>query len=158
MRIKLGAIAGALALATLLPVTTAGAAPTPTGEQHCAAKVVDEKETGELVLGPTECRATRDAALMAVSGPAKSTFTIGTHFDGASFSGSSFSVVGSNCSGGWLNLDSSWDNRVSSTVNGCNRIIHYDGDNLTGAGEATLGGGGSLWYLNNRTNSIQYTT
>lgn len=156
MRIKLGAIAGVIALGTLLPAMPADAA--PAGEQHCAAKVTDKRADGELVLGPTVCRASREAAVVAASNGQKSTFTIGTHFDGASYTGASFSVVGSNCSGGWLNLSSDWDNRVSSTLNGCNRIWHYDGDSLTGSSELTSGGGGNLITLNNRTNSIQYTS
>jgi hypothetical protein len=153
LRIKIGAIAGVLAIGALLPLTPAGAAP---AEQHCAARVIDKRASGELVLGPTVCRATREAALVAVSNGSKSTWTIGTHYDGFSFGGSSFSVVGSNCSGGWLNLDGSWDNRVSSTVNGCNRVIHYDGDNLTGTAQTTSGSGGNLTYLNNMANSVQY--
>jgi hypothetical protein len=87
-----------------------------------------------------------------------STFTLATHYDGAGFSGASTSVVGSDCNGGWLNTSSTWDNRISSTKNGCPRVRHFDGDNLTGSSESTTGGGGNLGALNNRTNSIQYTT
>lgn len=158
MRIKLGAIAGAFALATLLPAAPLDAAPAK--ELHCAARVIDKKDTGELVLGETVCRGSRSEAVADVSGgpAAKSTVTIGTHYDGASLTGSSFSVVGSDCGGGWLNVNSSWDNRISSTWNGCPRITHFDGDNLTGAAESTYGMGGNLIGLNNRTNSIQYTS
>jgi hypothetical protein len=159
LRIKLGALVGVLAVATLLPIASAGAAP---ADEHCAARVMDKKSTGELVLGPTVCRSTRSAALVAVGARSETgittqqTWIIGTHYDGV-FSGSSFTVVGTSCSGGWLNVDSSWKNRISSTINGCNRIIHYDGDNLTGLAESTYGSS-ALGALNNKTNSIQYTT
>lgn len=164
MRIKLGAIAALLALGTLLPLTPTGAAPLATAdEEHCAARVMSRKASGEFVMSPTVCRSSQRAALTAIGAgaavgySAQATWTIGIHYDGASFTGSSFSVVGDNCFGGWLNLSGAWDNRVSSTVNGCYRVIHYDGDNLTGAGEALLGGGGNLSSLNNRANSIQYS-
>ena len=88
---------------------------------------------------------------------AQSASIIGIHYDGASFSGSSFSVSGSNCSGGYLNVSSTWNNRVSSTANGCPTIRHYDGYNLIGTNQSTTGFGGNLTYMDNRTSSIQYT-
>ena len=81
---------------------------------------------------------------------------IGIHYDGFSASGSSFSVSGSNCAGGYLNVSTAWNNRISSTVNGCPTIRHVDGFNLVGTSESTTGGGGNLSYMNNRTSSIQY--
>jgi hypothetical protein len=159
LRFGLGALVGVLALATLLPASAAGAA----AEEHCAARVVEKRSSGELVLGPTTCRATKREALVAVGAgtepnrmTTQASSTIGTHYDGANYSGSSFTVVGSSCSGGWLNLASAWDNRISSTANGCNRVIHYDGDNLSGASQTTSGLGGNLSALNNLANSIQY--
>jgi hypothetical protein len=144
----------------MLSITPARAAT----EEHCAARVVGQKPSGEYILSPVTCRSSDAAAVDAVSASTTvgytteaTTFTIGTHFDGASFTGSSFSVVGSNCSGGWLNLSSTWDNRVSSTLNGCPVITHYDGDNLSGAAEYTFGAGGNLINLNNKTNSIRYS-
>jgi hypothetical protein len=152
----------------LLAVLTLGAVLTiapsaQAAERHCAATVVGQKASGEYVLSPMVCRASRDAALEAVGAVStsgfstQSTFTIGTHFDGAGFTGSSFSVTGSDCNGGWLNLSSTWDNRVSSTLNGCPTVRHYDGDNLSGSSQATTGGGGDLTTLNNKTQSIKYS-
>jgi hypothetical protein len=140
------------------------APPASAAETHCAASVVGQRPSGEYVLSPMVCRSSRTSALQAigavnVSGfSTQATFVIGTHYDGASFTGSSFSVTGSDCSGGWLNLSSTWDNRVSSTLNGCPVIRHYDGDNLTGAIEGTVGAGGNLSALNNKTQSIKYSS
>jgi len=162
VRIKLCAVAALVAIATLLPAGPSGAA--ARGEEHCAARVVGQKASGEFIMSPTVCRSTREAALVAVGArtatgyQTQGSFTIGVHYDGFSLSGDSFSVVGDNCLGGWLNLSSSWDNRVSSTLNGCYRIIHYDGDSLSGSAESTFGGGGNLIGLNNKANSIQYSS
>jgi hypothetical protein len=88
-----------------------------------------------------------------------STFIIGIHYDGLGFTGSSFSVVGSDCAGGWLNTPAGWNDRIRSTVNGCPRIRHYDGANLTydvyGA-QDSYGGGGNLTTLDRHTSSLQY--
>ena len=136
-------------------------------------RVIGKKSSGELVTSAPECRGTYSGALAAVGVAGADTLqagatseelqtfattssTIGTHYDGFGLTGSSFSVVGSDCSGGWLNLSSTWDNRVSSTANGCPRIRHWDGDNISGAWQETYGGGGNLSTLNNKANSIQY--
>jgi hypothetical protein len=146
-----------LTLGTVLTIAPSAHA----AEQHCAARVVDQKASGELVLSPMVCRASRDAALTAIGSSSsgfstQATFIIGTHFDGPSFTGSSFSVEGSDCNGGWLNLSSSWDNRVSSTLNGCPSVKHYDGDNLSGSSKTTTGSGGNLGTMDNKTQSIKY--
>ena len=59
--------------------------------------------------------------------------TLATHYDGASYTGSSFSVLGVNCLGGYVNMSASWDNRVSSTYSSfCPRVRHWTGVNLSG--------------------------
>jgi hypothetical protein len=81
---------------------------------------------------------------------------IGVHYDGASLTGSSLTVMGADCTGGWLNAPAGWSNRISSTAHGCPRIRHYDGYWLVSPEETTLWPGGNLLALNNRTSSIQY--
>jgi hypothetical protein len=85
------------------------------------------------------------------------TWIIGSHFDGFGYSGSSFSVEGSDCYGGYLNLTGWWANRVSSTINGCPAIRHYYWPDLGGSYETTSGFGGNLNALNNLSESISYT-
>jgi hypothetical protein len=160
----------AVLLATVLaPVDFAVAAGTGGGD-HCVVHVVGQKTSGELVLSEPHCYDTFDEA-MSREGVgawgvgaalrveiAAATFTIGTHYDGANFTGASTSVVGSTCAGGWLNTSATWNNRISSTLNGCPRIRHYSGANLTGSFETTFSPGGNLGPLNNQTSSIQYLT
>lgn len=147
------------------------------GERHCVLRVVGQRPSGELVTAPATCFASFADAMasigvdtrgipnpnpetLAAAGRLDSavTFAIGVHYDGANWTGSSSTVTGSNCLGGWMNVSSTWLNRISSTWNGCNRILHFDGYNLTGSYESTMGDGGNLSALNNRTNSIQYTS
>ena len=152
-------------------VSPAGAARPAVPETHCVAHAVDQLPAGELLLSAEVCYPTFATAMAAegvdawgsnaaarVATIQAASFTIGTHYDGAGFSGSSTSVVGSNCNGGWLNVSATWNNRISSTINGCPRIRHFAGASLTGASESTYAPGGNLGGLNNQTSSIQYLT
>lgn len=144
------------------------AAPAPT--EHCVLHVLDQRASGELVVGPATCYASFELAMSAEGvdawgtgaservSAAALTFTIGIHYDGFGFSGASTSVVGSDCNGGWLNVSSAWNNRISSTEHGCPKIRHYDGYNRTGASQTTYDPGGNLSTLNNKTSSIAYLT
>jgi hypothetical protein len=169
MRIRaFGCLAVAVAIAALLTAAPAGAAK----PKHCVVAVTSVSSTGEMHTTSPTCfdrfsdamsfaglppqLAAMSPAQLAASPQALSTFTIGTHYDGAGWTGSSISVTGSDCSGGWLNLSSSWINRISSTANGCPRIRHFNGNNLTGSSETTFSPGGNLFGLDNQTNSIQY--
>ena len=84
---------------------------------------------------------------------------IGTHYDGAGATGASLSIQGSDCNGGGLNVPSSWNDRISSTTNGCGAIIHYENINYTGATTTTWTVGATTnisGYMDNRTTSIKY--
>ncbi|MDQ3782560.1 MAG: hypothetical protein M3349_06440, partial [Actinomycetota bacterium] len=113
-------------------------------EEHCVAVAVDQTADGELVVSEPECFATEaeaDEALAALTTAAPSdsatagspglqvplaTFTLGKHYDGFSGTGSSISITGSGCTGGYWNASSYWTNRISSTWNGCYQVKHYD--------------------------------
>ena len=90
-------------------------------------------------------------AIAAASG------TLGVHYDGSNFTGSSITVSGTSCSGGYTNLSTDWRNRISSTVNGCPVVRFFDGVNLSGISETRLTSG-NLIALNNRSDSIQYSS
>lgn len=159
------------------PATATGGAPR-LAPQHCVVEVVGVLSTGELLMGPERCHATlaeavadstNGAVLLPSSAGAEaladdrlaaavSTFTLGIHFDGPSGSGSSISVVGSDCSGGYWNTGSAWANRISSSWNGCARLRHWDGPGKTGAYEDTRGSGttDTLTALDNRAESVSY--
>lgn len=58
-----------------------------------------------------------------------------------------------------MNLSSRWKNRVSSTINVlCTRIKHHDYVNRGGSYQSTWWSGGTLSYMQNRADSISYTT
>lgn len=170
--------AAVLALAGLsLPLVThqpAGAAPAPApppAETHCTVEVVGRAADGRLLTGPPRCfdgfdevartlgADTSDRSEAALTSQvAALSMTIGVHFDGFGFTGSSLTVTGTNCGGGHLNLSLAWRNRISSTANGCDPVRFYDGLNLTGGSEATPMPGTNLTTLNNRAESIRYGT
>lgn len=162
-------------VALLLSVVSSDARPEqPAVEEHCVVFVVGVAENGEFETTEPECFRTRaEASTWAVLGlplmsayvldgggvAAVSTFTLGTHYDGFNGTGSSISVVGSSCTGGWWNTTPSWDNRISSSYNGCTRLRHYDFPNKGGSFEDTYGAGttDNLGSLNNKAESISYS-
>ncbi len=149
-------------------------------ESHCVVEVIDQQPDGELVLGRMRCYGTFAEAVADVSGgdirldadatgavlfsdaetgALLASFTLGVHFDGFNGSGSSISVVGDSCTGGWWNTGTAWANRISSSRNGCYRLIHHDGPNKTGASESTVGAGVTHNLssgLNNKAESVSY--
>lgn len=157
-----------------------GSSPALAGdEQHCVVDVVGEGLNGELRLSTPRCyQRFADALADASDGTVQlapdvgidvvfidagvaarvSSFVLGIHYDGYGGSGSSISVVGSSCTGGWWNTGSTWANRISSSYNGCNRLVHYDLANKGGISEGTYGVGttDNLGLLNNRAESVSY--
>lgn len=162
-------LAASALLCSALAAVAAPAAAAPS-EEHCVVTVTGQHSSGEFITTAPEChRSYSDAMRSAGAGDPEpradmtatataTTFVLATHYSGANFTGSSTSVVGTDCAGGWLNTSTVWKNVISSTANGCNRVSHFDGTNLTGASEDTLGTGGNLSTLDNRTESIQYST
>jgi len=164
--VRLTQVTAAVAIALSAVSSSADAAPR---EQHCVVEVTEQRADGELVLGAPRCYSTEAGARRAAglpvdlsaaelerSGLLAASSTLGVHYDGANWSGSSITVSGSTCGGGYTNLTSAWRNRISSTVNGCFRVRHWDGLTMTGAYEDTVGAGGNLVGQNNRPDSIQY--
>lgn len=171
-----------IVLAALSVVLLAGVpavAGAPGGELHCLVEVIDQKATGELLVSKPDCYASFEEAMAVASGgllgveEAPSgpelfsdpeagdlllSFTLGTHFDGFNGSGSSISVVGSSCTGGYWNTGATWANRISSSWNGCYRLRHHDGPNKTGAYADTVGSGTHNLpsSMNNKTESVSY--
>ena len=171
---------GVLTSITLVFATVTGTVadqPETAKETHCVAFVVGQEKDGELLLSEPDCfdsetqaqswaavgfhePATMSAASAGLGGGvvAFSSMTLGIHYDGFNGTGSSIMVVGSSCSGGYWNTWTSWDNRISSSFNGCARLRHYDLPNKAGTGQSTYGAGttDNLLYLNNRTESVSY--
>lgn len=165
-------------MATIALALAAPAAATPHEESHCLVRVIDQTAEGQFLVGPEECYSSfgvaRAAAHTASMGDPRpvgadlaaafepgllSTFTLGIHYDGSGGSGSSISIVGGACSGGWWNTGASWANKISSSWNGCYRLRHYDNPNRGGTWADTVGVG-SVHNLpaamNNKTESVAY--
>ena len=121
------------------------------------AGAILEASSGSLVVDER----TEPADLFSDEGMASamSTFTLGVHYEGYGGSGSSISIVGSSCSGGYWNTPASWDDTISSTWNGCYRIKHHDLPNRGGSYAWTIGYGGPFNVpskLDNESESISY--
>lgn len=171
-----------LLLATALATTLTMAAPAAAGaapkaqqkDSHCVMYVLETMEDGELKMSDPTCVATRDEAAELAALPNfqlglngldgamygyGSLFTLGIHYNGFNGSGSSITVVGSSCTGGWWNTPTWFDNKESSSYNGCGRLRHYDRPNKNGAGANTYGAGTTdniPGYMNNRAESVAY--
>jgi hypothetical protein len=143
---------GAASAAKTPPSTPTSAAP------HCLTRVIGKSASGELQLSTPVCYATFTTVLLKAEGGvvALSDFIIGTHYDGANYTGASISVQGSDCYGGYINLTGWWANRVSSTDSMCPQVKHYYWPDLGGSYESTYGSG-NLSSLNNLSESISYT-
>ena len=144
--------------------------------RHCVYQIVGERPTGEFVIGSVQCFDTFSAATFSATGgsvrlPADmgpdayarsaivaATFTLGIHYDYYNGAGTSKTVVGSSCSGGYWNTPSSFSNRISSSYNGCRTLVHYDDPGMGGSSATTVGAGQvhNLTWFNNRTESIRY--
>lgn len=142
--------------------------------EHCVSFVTDQKPDGELVLTKPDCfDSEAEAEQWAVVGVdhrlqslgtsdngvgVLSSFTLGRHFDGFNGSGSSISIVGSSCTGGYWNATATWDNRISSSYNGCARLTHWDYPAKSGQSQSTYGAGttDNLSTLNNKASSVSY--
>lgn len=86
---------------------------------------------------------------------------LGKHFDYFNYLGPSLTVVGKGtCAGGGITLTGGrWDNRISSTRNGCSNIEHYTYSRpfvFSGTKQSTLGYGGNLSLVGNYVSGILY--
>lgn len=148
-------------------------------ESHCLVQVLGHEASGELIVSDPVCFSSFEEAMMVASGGSisieeapsgeelfsnpeaggiLSSFTLGTHFDGLNGTGSSISIVGGSCTGGYWNTGATWANRISSSWNGCYRLRHHDGPNKTGTFADTVGSGTHNLpsFMNNKTESVSY--
>jgi hypothetical protein len=168
----------AVASMVLLAGLPAGAADLNT-ESHCLVEVLGQDASGELIVSDPVCFSSFQEAMTVASGGSisieeapsgealfsnpeaggiLSSFTLGTHFDGLNGTGSSISVVGGSCTGGYWNTGATWANRISSSWNGCYRLRHHDGPNKTGTYADTVGSGTHNLpsFMDNKTESVSY--
>jgi hypothetical protein len=148
-------------------------------ERHCVIQTTGVEADGRLITGAQDCFETFSEAMFALSEgsirlpydapvtilesspdarAAAASFTLGIHYDYSNGGGSSISVVGSSCAGGWWNTPSWFDNRESSSYNGCYRLKHWDYAGAAGSYQSTLtvGQTDNLTYMSNRVESVSY--
>lgn len=144
-------------------------------KDQCLLTVAGVDNDNNFIIGKTECFVTYAEVLSKAGArnvPSKITpasadamtyfstsSIIGTHYEDAYGGGASMSVTGTVCNGGGLNVSWAWNDRISSTLNGCGTIIHYEHTNYGGSSGVTTGSGSLtniLGYMDNRTSSIRY--
>jgi hypothetical protein len=169
-------------LAGVVLASSFGSVPSADKEQHCVVEVVGESKSGELITTEPVCFSTFSDAMRSASGgelilprnvdgdivlssgdiaQAVSSFAIGVHYDGYNGSGSSITITGSNCSGGYWNATGFWKDRIRSSYNGCPKLRHYTNKNRQGSSQTTSPAGqthnlGST--LAGRVESVQYSS
>ena len=135
---------------TLCALVPAAGAASSKGEQHCVLQVIgQDAKTKELRTGALQCEVGATSQIMALQTIAA------VHYTGQQFSGSTLSIVGDSCSGGWLNMPNGWQNVISSTSSSC-FVVHFDNWYLVGDSQSTSNPGGNLTLMDNRTNSASY--
>ena len=179
--VAVGSANNASDAATTPPSTPTAATP------HCIARATRRTGSNQLQLSTPACYATfadvlqsvgkvvtnkkitpaqaRDQGFLGLRAPSSGGMTalgggggiIGTHSDGYYGAGASFSVWGSDCYGGYINLTGWWANRVSWTSPGCPTVVHYYWPDLQGSFEGVSGSARNLSTLDNLSESISYS-
>jgi hypothetical protein len=160
---------------TLISVPVPASAAAQTEKVNCVITVTGIDKNGNFIHEPMKCYSSFGESLNAIGLKVSATVTpqsidikavaaasgvIGVHYDAANGLGSSLTVNGSNCIGGGLNVPLSWNDRISSTLNGCPTIQHFENTNYAG-GSFFSYGSGSLTamtgsFMDNRTSAIKY--
>ena len=137
---------------------------------HCVSFVSpDEQDPSQLLPSDETCYKEEpeisdlDAAGSGAASAQGSSGNVilGKHYDYFGYGGPSLTVVGKgSCAGGGITLTGGrWDNRISSTRNGCSVIEHYTYSRpfvFSGAKQNTYGYGGNLNLVNNSVSGILY--
>jgi hypothetical protein len=165
--------AGATLALISVPVPVSAAA--QTSNVNCVITVIGIDENGTFETEPMRCYSTFGESLRSIGAKvsvdatpqsinikavAAASGVIGVHYDASNGTGASLTVNGSNCIGGGLNVPLSWNDRISSTLNGCPTVQHFENTNYAGASFSSYGVGSitsmSGAYMDNRTSAIKY--
>jgi len=157
IRTLLATTAAALAVPLL---ASASAAAAPDVDQHCVADIV-QVNRGVIETGPETCFATETEAADHARGgnDARSADrTIGTHYSGTGYSGSSIRITGDACTGGTWTPSASWNNNIESSRHHCpgDTTTFYDGSNCSTGSYAITTDRTSLSSMNNRASCVRY--
>lgn len=143
------------------------------GERHCVVEVLDDTD-GTLTTGSEQCYASfADAQEHASRGtkspsargtaesqnaPTAASSTIGVHFTGTSYTGSSITITGSVCSGGVWYPTGSWNNNIASSYHYCGSSAtrFYDSSLCSGTSLAIYSAASTLGSMNDRASCVRY--
>ncbi|MEO1063206.1 MAG: hypothetical protein AAFZ07_17470 [Actinomycetota bacterium] len=155
--------------ATLIGTTAGGAAERVAderlvpneGEEHCVAHASGVDENGELIVSEPVCgsdllvSALVNSSAMAF-GP---TYTIGRHYTGLNYTGSSITITGSvPCGGGVWKPSGSWNNNIESSRHYCggSPTRFYNSSSCSGSSTAIYSSTSTLGWMNNLTSCVRY--
>lgn len=136
--------------------------PEPVGaELHCVAHASGVDEAGELIVSEPICGSeSLVSALVSSStmafGP---TYTIGRHYTGLNFTGSSITITGSvPCGGGVWKPWGSWNDNIESSRHYCggSPTRFYNSSSCSGSSTAIYSSTSSLGWMNDLTSCVRY--
>jgi hypothetical protein len=134
--------------------------PPSTAERHCVLWVDGVDDDGALVERAMTCDDTAmEAATRAGTATRSGSFTIGRHFTGTGYSGSSITIVGSVlCGGGVWKPSGFWNNNIESTLHYCGSspTRFYNSSTCGGSSLAVFSARSSLGSYNNITSCVRY--
>lgn len=163
------AVGGLLVSAGVVAPTVVAPAQAQDGESegaHCVLQSEGRTEY-EQVVGEVTCVDTfaESAALLGyddvetpaelVEAAAALSSDVAVHFDGLNYTGDTLTVSGA-CDGGWINMSSAWNNRISSTLSSCGRVRHFLDLDLGGSYYDTTGSGNLPSGFSNAISSVKY--
>lgn len=156
------AAVGLVALVWSGLVIESAAAESPT-TTHCVVEVVAERD-GRYITGPESCSPSFQEAQMTASesesdyATAAGSNTIGVHFTGTNFTGSSITIVGDVCSGGVWWPTGSWNNNIASSYHYCGSkpTIFYDSSSCSGTSRTIYNASSTLYTMNDRASCVRY--
>lgn len=176
-------LAGVLVAASVAALTSSASASSPAAdgqERHCVAFVEDSSD-GELHTGPEECFGSQSAAedyaqkrtqeraaerqqhqsgtgTVEQQSVTTSETTIGLHFTGQYYTGSSIRIVGTTCAGGVWYATAGWNNNIESSYHYCGSAptTFHDYTSCSGDSRSIYSQAPSLYEMNNRTSCVRY--
>ncbi len=169
--VKVPVMLAIVLVTTAIAASTGGAAERETGsaeqiaraepEVHCVAHASGVDEDGVLIVSEPVCGSELTvSALVSSSAMAfGATYTIGRHYSGTGYSGSSITITGSTpCGGGVWKPSGFWNNNIESSLHYCggSPTRFYNSSSCSGSSRAIYSSTSSLGWMNNLTSCVRY--
>lgn len=167
-RRRLVALLAVAWLLAALPPAPAGAASfdgrASKGERHCVLTIDAVDADGTFIEGDLACSSSYAVANALVaeaqSMSRSSTLTIGRHFTGEYYTGSSITIVGSVlCGGGVWRPSGSWNDNIESTYHYCGPTTptrFYNSSTCSGSNSAAFARKATMGWMKNATSCVRY--